>query len=227
MVLQAIKITSQELEATETLAFDALLKFRKLQFLKKSSLIMKENCVVFDTECKKFYGMSLVYLEDEFKKAGSDLKKYEKSLSETLLRQKTLQEKLAALEKGFEVETSSIKIKAVIPELKNRYKCSVKNGWNNFRGVFVSADQIEKTPLPLFVKDVVAFKKGGYFITTEVGDYNLNFAYLKSPNVQKGEVAYQGKKIFYGSSGNPIVPGTVLLSVTKGDKFMNPTFVCK
>ena len=118
-VIFAMKVNDQELEVAQKLASDSLLKYKKLVFLEKSSRIMKENCLSFDSECIKFYDISIAYLTDELKKTKLELEGYEKILGESIERKKILDEKMAMLEKGVETETASIEVKAVIPKLKN------------------------------------------------------------------------------------------------------------
>ena len=226
-VVFAMKVNDQELETVQKMASDSLLKYKKLLFLERSSRIMKENCLSFDYECKRFYDISIAYLADELKKTKLELDGYEKILSASIERKKILDEKMAMLEKGIETEIASIKVKTVIPELKNFYKCEKKSGWNNARGVFISPEQAATLPFPTVVKSVEPMKKEGYMLTAEHDGYLLNFVYVKSLNIKKDETAEAGRKLFSTSSGNPVMPGEVLLFITKNDQFINPTFVCE
>jgi len=226
-VVFAMKVNAQELEVAQKLAADSLLKYKKLVFLEKSSRIMKENCLSFDHECIKFYDISISYLNDELKKTKLELDGYEKILSESIGRKKILDEKMAMLEKGVETEIASIKVKTVIPELKKYYKCSKKSSWNNARGVFITPEHASSLPFSTTVKSVDPMKKDGYLLTAEHNGYLLNFAYVKSLNVKKDERAEANKKLFSDSAGNPVIPGEVLLFITKNNQFINPTFVCK
>lgn len=226
-VVFAMKVNDQELEVAQKLASESLLKYKKLVFLEKSSRIMKENCLSFDSECIKFYDISIAYLSDELKKTKLELDGYEKLLSESLERKKILDEKLAMLEKGIETEIASIKVKTVIPELKKFYKCAKKSGWNNARGVFIAPEQAAVLPFPALVKSIDQMKKDGYMLTAEHNGYLLNFAYVKSLNVKKDETAEANKKLFSAAAGNPVIPDEVLLFITKNNQFINPTFVCK
>lgn len=226
-VVFAIKVNDQELETVQKLASDALLKYKKLLFLEKSSRIMKENCLSFDFECIKFYDISIAYLTDELKKTKIELNGYEKILSESIERKKILDEKMEMLEKGVETEIASIKVKTVIPELKEFYKCEKKSGWNNLRGVFISPEQAATLPFPTVVKSIEPMKKEGYMLSAEHNGYLLNFAYVKSLNVKKDENSEAGRKLFSAAAGNPVIPGEVLLFITKNNQFINPTFVCE
>ena len=226
-VVFAMKVNDRELEVAEKLTTDALLKYKKLVMLEKSSRIMKENCVPFDFECIKFYDISIAYLTDELKKTKLELEGYEKILGESIERKKILDEKMAMLEKGVETETASIEVKAVIPKLKKFYKCGKANGWNTARGVFITPDQASSLPFPAQVKGISPMKKEGYMLTLEHNGYLLNFAYVSSLNVKKSDTADAGKKLFSSSAGNPVMQGKVLLFITKNNKFVNPDFVCE
>ena len=226
-VVFSAKVNDQEFEVAQKLASDALLKYKKLVFLEKSSRIMKENCLSFDFECIKFYDISIAYLADELKKTKIELNGYEKILSESIERKKILDEKMEMLEKGVETEIASIKVKTVIPELKKFYKCEKKSGWNNARGVFLTPEQAAYLPFPTTVKNIEPMKKEGYLLTAEHGGYLLNFAYVTSLNVKKEDSAEANRKLFSAAAGNPVMPGEVLLFITKNNQFINPTFVCE
>jgi|GEM_PF-2251944 len=226
-VVFAMKVNDQELEVAQKLATDTLLKYKKLVFLEKSSRIMKENCLRFDSECIKFYDISISYLTDELHKTKLELDGYEKILSESIKRKKILDEKMAMLEKGVETEVASIKVKTVIPELKKFYKCAKKSGWNNARGVFITPEQASSLPFPTVVKSIEQMKKDGYMLIAEHNGYLLNFAYVKSLSVKKDESAEAKRKLFSAAAGNPVIPGQVLLFITKNNQFINPAFVCK
>ena len=218
-VIFAMKVNDQELEVAQKLASDSLLKYKKLVFLEKSSRIMKENCLSFDSECIKFYDISIAYLLDELHKTKLELDGYEKILSESIKRKKILDEKMAMLEKGVETEIASIKVKTVIPELKKFYKCA--------SGVFITPEQAAALPFPALVKGIDPMKKEGYLLTAEHNGYQLNFAYVKSLNVKKDETAEANRKLFSAASGNPVIQGKVLLFITKNNQFINPAFVCE
>ena len=226
-VVFAMKVNDQELETVQKLASDALLKYKKLLMLEKSSRIMKENCLSFDSECIRFYNISLAYLADEIHKTKNELDGYEKTLGESIERKKILDEKMAMLEEGVETEITMIRVKTVIPELKKFYKCGKKNGWNNIRGVFLTPEEAASLPFPTVVKSVEPMKKEGYMLSAEHNGYSLNFAYVKSLNVKKDENAEARKKLFSAAAGNPVMPGKVLLFITKNNQFVNPAFVCE
>lgn len=226
-VVFAMKVNDQELEVAQKLASDTLLKYKKLVFLEKSSQIMKENCLSFDSECIKFYDISIAYLDDELHKTKLELDGYEKILSESIKRKKILDEKMAMLEKGVETEIASIKVKTVIPELKKFYKCAKKSGWNNARGVFIAPEQAAALPFPTVVKGVDPMKKEGYLLTAKHNGYLLNFAYVKSLNVKKDESVEANRKLFSAAAGNPVISGEILLFITKNNQFINPAFVCE
>ena len=226
-VVFAMKVNDQELEVVQKLASDLLLKYKKLVFLEKSSRIMKENCISFDFDCIKFYDISIAYLNDELKNTKLALEGYEQILSESISRKKILDEKMAMLEKGVETEIASIKVRTVIPELKKFYKCAKKSGWNNARGVFITPEEAAALPFPVLASGISPMKKEGYLLTAEHNGYLLNFAYVKSLNIKQNETAESGKKLFLAASGNPVMPGKILLFITKNNQFINPTFVCK
>jgi hypothetical protein len=226
-VVFAMKVNDQELEVVQKLASDSLLKYKKLVFLEKSSRIMKESCLYFDFDCIKFYDISIAYLNDELKKTKLELEGYEQILSESINRKNILDEKMAMLEKGVETEITSIKVRTVIPELKKFYKCAKKSGWNSARGVFVTPEEAATLPFPVFASGISPMKKDGYLLTAEHNGYLLNFAYVKSLNIKQNETAEPGKKLFSATSGNPVMPGKILLFITKNNQFVNPTFVCK
>lgn len=226
-VVFAMKVNDQELETVQKLASDALLKYKKLLMLEKSSRIMKENCLSFDPECIKFYDISLAYLADELKKTKNELDEYEKILGESIERKKVLDEKMAMLEEGVETEIASIRVKTVIPELKKFYKCGRKGGWNNIRGVFLTPEHAASIPVPTTVKSIEPMKNDGYLLSAEHNGYLLNFAYVKSLNVKKDDRAEAHKKLFSAAAGNPVLPGKILFFITKNNQFINPTFVCE
>ncbi|HQJ61349.1 MAG TPA: hypothetical protein PKV35_10150, partial [bacterium] len=88
----AMKVTESELEVIKTMSFNQLLKYRKLDFLKRSSGIMKSNCLFFDSECKKVYNMSIVYLKNEMKLVKKELDGFVKLMEESHKRLSELKE---------------------------------------------------------------------------------------------------------------------------------------
>lgn len=226
-IVFAQKVNSQELEVARKLASDLLLKYKKLVFLEKSSQIMKENCLPIDSECIKFYDISIAYLTDELKRTKLELDRYEKILGESIKRKELLDEKMAMLEKGIETEIESIEVKAVIPKLKKFYKCAKTNSWNTARGVFVTPEQASTLPFPAQIKGISSMKNDGYMLTAEHGGYLLNFVYVQSLNVKQNDAVEAGKKLFSAASGNPVMPGKVLIFITKNNQFVNPAFVCR
>lgn len=226
-VSYALKVSQQELEVINTMALNTVLKYRKLDFLSRSSEIMKKKCLFFDLQCKKIYNMSIAYLKNEMKLTKKDLDEYELLRKESHARLNDLNEKMVLLEKGVEVETGSVKIKPAIPELKNSYKCINEASWNSFRGIFVNSAEIKDLPFSVFIKDVVSLACGGKVIMVEMGDLTVHFSYVKTPAVKKGEIVNIGKKLFTGSTGNPVKPGYILIFITKDGKFVHPGFMCR
>lgn len=223
----SVKIASQEHEIVTKLALNALLKKKKLKFLIKSSQHMKDNCIAFDLECRKLYSMSLVYLKSELKKSTEELTLLETQLKDSYSRLAQLKEKLERLKKGFVFKKERSFVKAVIPELKDAFKCVKKRGWNTVRGVFVKPESINDMPFPVFVKDVVSLNSNAKMIIVEAGSYDLNFTYINKPLKKQGEVVKMGENLFEGASGNPVMQGTVLIFISKDGKFLNPSFMCR
>jgi hypothetical protein len=223
----AVRVAQQEYEIVKKLAMNSLLKKKKLILLIRSSQHMKDNCIFFDTECRRIYGMSLVYLKSELKESTTDVSKMEKQLKESYNRLEMLKKKLERLEKGFVFKKESNFVKAVIPELKDAFKCVKKRGWNTARGIFVKPDSINDMPFPVFVKDVIDLNSGSKMIIVEAGSYDLNFSYVKKPLKNRGEVVKMGESIFSGASGNPVESNTVLIFISKDGKFLNPSFMCQ
>ena len=188
---------------------------------------MKENCISFDSDCIKFYDISIAYLADELQKTKVELEGYEKILAESLNRKKILDEKTAMLEKGVETEVASIKVRTVIPKLKKFYKCARKSGWNTARGVFLQPEKAAVLPFPATVAGIVPMKNEGYMISVEAEGYELNFAYVKHPEVKPDETVEAGRKLFSAAAGNPVVSDKTLLFITKNNQFINPVFVCE
>jgi len=223
----AVRVAQQEHEIVKKLAMNSLLKKKKLKLLIRSSEYLKDNCIFFDTECRRIYSMSLVYLKSELKESVADVSRMEKQLKGSYNRLEMLKKKLKRLEKGFVFKKESSFVKAVIPELKNAFKCVKKSGWNTARGIFVKPESINDMPFPVFVKDVIELKKGSNIIIVEAGSYDLNFSYVKKPLKNRGEVVKMGENIFSGASGNPVESDTVLIFISKDGKFLNPSFMCQ
>ena len=222
----SVKVAQQEHDIVKKLALNSLLKKKKLKLLIRSSQHMKDNCIFFDTECRKLYSMSLVYLKSELQKSATDVSKMEKQLKESYNRLEELKKKLERLKKGFVFKKERSYVKVVIPELKDAFTCVKKRGWNNVRGVFVKPESIHDMPFPVFVKDVVDLDNSKMIIV-EAGSYDLNFTYVKKSLKSKGEVIKMGERISEGASGNPVEPGTVLIFISKDGKFLNPSFMCR
>lgn len=223
----SVKVAQQEYEIIKKLALNSLLKKKKLMLLIRSSEYMKDNCIFFDTECRRIYSMSLVYLKSELKESTIDVSRMEKQLEKSHSRLELLKKKLDRLEKGFVFKKERNFVKAVIPELKNAFKCVKKRGWNTARGIFVKPDSINDMPFPVFVKDVIDLNAGSKMIIMEAGSYDLNFSYVKKPLIKKGEVVKMGQNILSGASGNPVESNTVLVFISKDGKFLNPSFMCQ
>jgi len=226
-VSYAVKVSQQEQEVFKAMAVNTLLKLKKLDLLSRSSKIMKGNCLFFDKECRKIYNMSLAYLQNEIHLTKKELDDHEILLKESVIRLDDLNEKLALLEKGIEVETESLRIPPAIPELKKGFKCEMEPGWNISRGVFINPSEIKDLPFQVFVKDVVSLKGDGKVVVVEAADILIHFTYVKTPYVKAGDILNMGKKLFSGSSGNPVKPGYVLIFITKNGKFINPGFLCR
>lgn len=223
----AVKVSKQEIEVIKTIAYNALLKHRKLQLLNKSSLFLKERCFAFDYECRKIYSMSIAYLKSSLIDSQKDMDELEKLFEESHNRLKKLEEKLAYLEKGVDIETFPSTGAAAIPELENLFACNSFNGWNTNRGIFVLPGTKTDLPVQVFVKDVIKINGSGSVMILEAGDYTLNISYVKTPDVTAGEIVPAGKKLFTGTAGNPIIPGSVLIFLVKKGKFINPNFMCR
>lgn len=226
-VSYAVKVSKQELEVIRSISYNALLKHRKLQLLKKSSLFLKERCFMFDNECRKIYNMSIAYLESAVRDSQKDMDELEKLFEESHNRLKKLEEKLEHLEKGIDIETFTKNGAAAIPELENAFACTSFGGWNTNRGVFVLPGSGISFPMQVFVKDVIKLGNSASVIILEAGDYTLNISYVKTPDVTAGEIIPAGKKLFTGTIGNPVVSGTVLVFIVKKGKFINPVFMCR
>lgn len=222
----SIKVANQEHEIVKKLALNALLKKKKLKFLIKSSKHMKDNCILFDYECRKLYSMSLVYLSSELNKSAEEMVMLEKQLKDSYSRLGQLKEKQEQLKKGFVFKKERSFVKAVIPELKDSFTCVKKRGWNTVRGIFVKPESVNDMPFPVFVKDIVDLNDSKMIIL-EAGSYDLNFTYAKRSLKKKGEVLKMGESIIEGASGNPVVPGTILVFISKDGKFLNPSFMCR
>ncbi|MGI6395133.1 MAG: hypothetical protein ACOX2F_10485 [bacterium] len=226
-VVFSIKVSEQEFDVVTAMAFNSLLKYRKLDFLKRASEKMKKECFFFNSECKKVYSMSIVYLESEMKNTQKELEEFETMLGDSDKRLSELKEKLALIEQGVPVETAAIALKPAIPELKNKFKCKNVAGWNPVRGIFVLPSELNNgLPFSAFVKDVVSLDSGGYGVVAEADKFTLGFNYVKTPSVKKEEVLNAGKKLFSGAKGNSVSPGNILIFITKNGKFIHPGFMC-
>lgn len=226
-VAYAVKVSKQEIEVIRSISYNALLKHRKLQLLKKSSVFLKERCFMFDNECRKIYNMSIVYLESAVRDSKKDMDELEKLFQESHDRLKKLEAKLEHLEKGIDIETFTAKGTSVIPELENVFACTSFGGWNTNRGVFVLPGSGISFPMQVFVKDVIKLDNSSSVIVFEAGDYTLTVSYVKTPNVKQGDIVQSGTKLFTGVTGNPVVPGTALMFIVKNGKFINPVFMCR
>lgn len=223
----AVKVSKQEIEVIRSISYNALLKHRKLQLLKRSSVFLKERCFMFDNECRKIYNMSIAYLESAIRDSKKDMDELEKLFQESHDRLKKLEQKLEHLEKGVDVETFAAKGTSVIPELESMFACTSFGGWNTNRGIFVLPGNSFSLPVQVFVKDVIKLENSSSVIVLEAGDYTLTVSYVKTPNVTAGEIVPAGKKLFSATAGNPIVPGSVLVFIVKNGKFINPVFMCR
>jgi hypothetical protein len=113
-----------------------------------------------------------------------------------------------------------------IPELRGLYRCVPVEGWNTARGVFVEPDEHFDLPFPA---EVVAVhrERNASFIAVEVRDAVIQYAYAGDPAFFPGEIAPAYTPFFDDPSGNPVVPGTVLISLLRKERLVDPSFLCR
>ncbi|GEM_PF-1087474 len=200
---------------------------KKLQLLRRSSAHLRERCFWFDGECRNLYGMTIVYLDSEI----------------TLLQERMAadrEEAIAAAEDHAALEeryryltTTDLPIPDPgapegyeIPELRGLYRCENVEGWNPLRGVFVSGDQPLDLPFPTEATTVYR-ERGSVFVSLKFRDASLQYAYTGDPVFFEGEIVPPYTIVAEKATGNPIRPGTVIVSIVRKGRFVDPSFICR
>ncbi len=203
-----------------------LLVLAKLKAFKKSSIFMKKQCFSFDFKCLKVYDMTILYLNDEIKKAEKLLKISLANFKEAKEDFQTTEKNVKTLSKGIELKENNIK-KAEIPGMKKMYKCLKISGWNLKRGIFVSANEHFDLPETATVEKIITFDNKTFVTVKFHKKYYINYAYAGKLKVKKNQKISPYTELFLGSKNNPLRKNSVIIFIMKNNKIVDPTFMCK
>ncbi len=198
---------------------------KKLQLLERSASYHKEHCLWFDDECRRLYDMTLVYLDSEIALLEERMAPERSEALAAATDHAALKERREMI--GNATFTDALPDATVyeIAELRGLYHCVSVEGWNTARGVFVETDEHFDLPFPA---EVVAVhrERNASFIAASFRDVVIQYAYAGDPAFFPGEIAPAYTPFFDDPSGNPVVPGTVLISLLRKEQFVDPSFLC-
>jgi len=199
---------------------------KKLQLLERSARYQKAHCLWFDDECRRLYDMTMVYLD-------SEIALLEERMAPERDEALTAANDHAALKARQELILNAtfpddLPAPAVyeIPELRGAYRCIEVEGWNRVRGVFVESDEHFDLPFPA---EVIAIHREprASFIAATFRDIVIQYAYAGDPAFFAGEIAPAYTPFFEHPAGNPVVPGTVLVSLLRKEQLIDASFLCR
>lgn len=199
---------------------------KKLQLLERSARYHKERCLWFDDECRRLYDMTLIYLTGE-------LALIEERMAPEREEALAAANDHAALKKRFEMigtatlpDSDELPATYEVAELRGEYRCVPVEGWNPARGVFVEADR--PFDLPFAAEVTATYREGNAkFIAAAFRDLVIQYAYTGEPAIFPGEIAPAYTPLFEKPDGNPVIPGTVLISLLRKGRLIDPSFLCR
>lgn len=200
---------------------------KKLQLLRRSSAHLREKCFWFDDECRHIYGMTIVYLDKEIALLQERMSADREETIAAAEDHAALQERYRRLtQTDLPIPPEEARDAYEIPELRGLYRCVTVEGWNPMRGVFVSGDQ--PIDLPFSAETTTVYREQGVaFVSLKFRDAVLQYAYTGDPVFFEGEIVPPYTAVAEKPSGNPVRPGTVIVSVVRKGRFVDPSFICR
>jgi len=202
----------------------SLTAYKKLQLLRRSALYHHNKCFWFDNECRRLYAMTIVYLDTELtSREERRTTEREEALNAAASHLALVQRKeLLRSAKIPEEEHPSYEI----AEIRGMFRCVDVEGWNRLRGVFVEADN--PFDLPFAVEIVAAAQEGSTaFIAVSFREAYIIYSYIGEPLFSAGDIVPPYTRLFERPTDNPVVPGTVLVTLLYKGLFVNPSFMCR
>lgn len=199
---------------------------KKLQLLRRSSAHLRERCFWFDEECRHIYGMTIVYLDNEIGILQERMTADREEAIAAAEEHATLQERYRYLTQTDLPIPSETQETYEIPELRGLYHCVNVEGWNPLRGVFVTGDQPMDLPFPTEATTVYR-ERGAVFVSLKFRDAVLQYAYTGDPVFFEGEIVPPYTAVSEKAAGNPVRPGTVIVTIVRKGRLIDPSFICR
>ncbi|HOW50659.1 MAG TPA: hypothetical protein PLV42_01295 [bacterium] len=203
-----------------------LAAYKKLQLLKRSAEYHKGRCLWFDDECRRLYDMTVVYLDGEMAVLERRMAPERAEALDAATVHTALAARKELVGNATLPEDADDMPLYMIPELRAAYDCVEVTGWNPARGIFVEASG--PFDLPFSTEIVTVHREStATFIAASFRDVTLYYAYTGEPLFLPGEVAPPYTPLFDRPTGNPVVPGTVLISLFRKGILNDPSFMCR
>jgi hypothetical protein len=199
---------------------------KKLQLLKRSAAYHKAHCLWFDDECRRLYDMTTVYLESEIDLLDERMVPERAAAISAAAGHRALRDRRDLIGNATFPESFPADADYDIPELRGSYRCIEVEGWNPTRGIFVEADEHLDLPFSTEVTTIHR-ERNAAFIATAFRDVVIQYAYTGEPSFFTGELVPPYTPLFERPSGNPIVPGTVLITILRKEQLVDPSFLCR
>lgn len=198
---------------------------KKLQLLRRSAAYQRERCYWFDDECRRIYAMTIAYLDAELGILDERMAP-EREEALRAANEHTALERRRDLIRSAEIPEEEAAPTYEIPELRGVFRCVEVEGWNQIRGIFVEADQPLDLPFPSEVT-AVAKERGAFFVSAGFREAQMLYSYVSEPYFTPGDAVPPYTSFFDRPSGNPVVPGTVLVTLLHRGAPVNPSFMCR
>lgn len=199
---------------------------KKLQLLERSADYHKEHCLWFDDECRQLYDMTIVYLESEIALLEERMAPERNEALAAASDHAALKQRHELILNATLPDDLPDPVTYEIPELRGVYHCVEIDGWNQVRGVFVEGDEHFDLPFSAEVT-AVHHERNAAFVAAAFRDIVIQYAYAGDPAFFTGEIAPAYTPFFEHPSGNPVVPGTVLVSLLRKGRLIDASFLCR
>lgn len=198
---------------------------KNLRLLRRAALYHHDKCFWFDDECRRIYAMTIAYLDAELAaRERQSVAAHEEALRAAAFHADLIRRR--ELIRNAKVPEEEERPSYEIPELRKMFRCVEVDGWNRLRGVFVEVDGAFDLPFPVEVSAVVQ-ENAATFITVSFREAYLTYSYVGETAFSPDDIVPPYTTLFERSSSNPILPGTVLVTLVYKGLLIDPSFMCR
>ncbi len=198
---------------------------KKIQLIRRSADYLHKRCYWFDDECRRIYAMTMAYLDGELEMLDRRMSS-EREEALRAAKEHTALVQRKELIRNAEIPEEEPSPMYEIPEMRGVFHCVDIEGWNRNRGIFAEADQPFDLPFPSEVIAVVR-ERGTSFVSVAFRGVQILYSYVAGPYFAAGEAVPPYTSFFDRPWGNPLVPGTVLVTLLYKGTPVDPSFMCR